>query len=89
MLRLLVSLLLVSSISFANCGHCQDVKPKTSDGKWIQLFNGKNLDGWTPKIRGYDLGENFGNTFRVSDGKIQVGFEKYDQFKERFGHLQV
>ncbi|MEM9413837.1 MAG: DUF1080 domain-containing protein, partial [Planctomycetota bacterium] len=23
----------------------------SADGKWIQLFNGKNLDGWTPKIR--------------------------------------
>ena len=22
---------------------------------WIQLFNGKNLDGWVPKITGYPL----------------------------------
>lgn len=57
------------------------------DGKWIQLFNGKDLSGWSPKIRGHEMGDNFGNTFRVKDGAIQVGFEKYGEFKERFGHL--
>ena len=57
------------------------------DSEWIQLFNGKNLDGWSPKIRGHEFGQNFGNTFRVKEGKIQVGFEAYDQFEERFGHL--
>ena len=51
--------------------------------KWQQLFNGKNLNGWTPKIRGYDFGENFGNTFRVKDGVIQVGNEAYGPFQER------
>ncbi len=57
------------------------------DKKWEQLFNGKDLNGWTPKIRGYAYGENFGNTFRVEDGKITVGYEAYDRFNERFGHL--
>lgn len=58
-----------------------------SDGKWIQLFNGKNLDGWTVKIRGYDLGDNFGDTFRVEDGLLKVSYENYDTFGEKFGHL--
>jgi hypothetical protein len=22
-------------------------------GEWIQLFNGKDLTGWTPKIKGF------------------------------------
>lgn len=57
------------------------------EGQWIQLFNGKDLDGWTPKIRGYELGDNFGNTFRVEDGLIKVDYEHYDKFNERFGHL--
>ena len=39
---------------------------------WIQLFNGKNLDGWKVKITGYDLGDNFGNTFRVEDGVLKA-----------------
>lgn len=56
-------------------------------GKWIQLFNGKNLEGWTPKICGYKVGENFGNTFRVEDGILKVGYEAYGEFGDRFGHL--
>lgn len=56
-------------------------------GKWTPIFNGKNLDGWTPKIRGYDAGDNFADTFRVKDGAIQVGYEKYDKYDSRFGHL--
>lgn len=55
---------------------------------WTPIFNGKDLDGWTPKITGYDLGDNFGDTFRVRDGAIVVDYEKYNgEFKERFGHL--
>ena len=57
------------------------------EGEWIQLFNGKDLSGWTPKIRGHEAGENFGDTFRVRDGKITVGYEAYGEFNERFGHL--
>lgn len=55
--------------------------------EWLQLFNGKDLTGWTPKIRGYDLGDNFGNTFRVENGVMKVGYEKYDKYSERFGHI--
>ena len=54
---------------------------------WVQLFNGRNLDGWTPKIRGYDLGENFGDTFQVADGNLRVSYGKYTSFDEKFGHL--
>jgi hypothetical protein len=57
------------------------------EGQWIQLFNGKDIDQWKVKIRGYDLGENFGNTFRVEDGILKVGYEAYDTFDERFGHI--
>ncbi|MEZ6091861.1 MAG: DUF1080 domain-containing protein [Pirellulaceae bacterium] len=56
-------------------------------GKWIALFNGKDMTGWTPKIKGYDLGDNFGNTFRVEDGLLKVGYEAYDKFDKRYGHL--
>jgi len=55
--------------------------------EWIQLFNGRDLTGWTPKIVGYDLGENFGDTFRVVDGLLTVSYEHYDAFDGRFGHL--
>jgi len=54
---------------------------------WRPLFNGKNLDGWTVKIKGYDLGNNFGNTFRVEDGLLKVVYDRYDRFNDRFGHI--
>jgi len=56
-------------------------------GEWITLFNGKNLDGWTPKIRYSKLGENYGDTFRVEDGLLKVRYDAYTEFGERFGHL--
>ena len=34
------------------------------EGKWQQLFNGKDLTGWDIKIKGHELNENYGNTFR-------------------------
>jgi hypothetical protein len=55
--------------------------------EWVQLFNGKNLDGWIPKITGYAVGENALNTFRVEDGLLKVSYSEYDQFGNRFGHL--
>ncbi|QDU38668.1 hypothetical protein Mal4_29980 [Maioricimonas rarisocia] len=58
-----------------------------SSGKWIQLFNGKNLDDWQIKIRGYELGDNFGDTFRIEDGLLKVRYDAYDNFDARFGHI--
>lgn len=55
--------------------------------KWKQLFNGKNLKDWHVKIRHHDLNDNFGNTFRVQDGNIQVRYDQYTKFDEQFGHL--
>ncbi len=60
---------------------------KAMPGPWKSLFNGKDLTGWKVKITGYDLNDNFGNTFRVKDGVMQVGYEKYDKFDRRFGHI--
>lgn len=60
------------------------VKP----GKWIKLFNGKNLEGWTVKIKDHPVNDNWGNTFRVEDGVMKVSYDQYgDQFKEQFGHI--
>jgi hypothetical protein len=55
--------------------------------EWIQLFNGKDLQNWMVKITGYDLGDNFGNTFRVEDGRLKVSYDHYDKFDGRFGHI--
>lgn len=55
--------------------------------EWQALFNGKNLDGWIPKIRNYEVNNNFGNTFRAEDGLMKVRYDGYDKFDERFGHI--
>ncbi len=56
-------------------------------GKWKQLFNGKNLDGWSVKISGHNYADNYGNTFRVEDGLLKVKYDAYDSFKNQFGHI--
>jgi hypothetical protein len=55
--------------------------------EWIQLFNGKDLQGWAVKITGYNLDDNFGNTFRVENGVMKVSYDQYDTFAGRFGHI--
>jgi hypothetical protein len=55
--------------------------------EWIPLFNGEDLTGWTPKIRGSALEEDPAGTFRVEDGLLTVGYEEYGDFADRFGHL--
>lgn len=54
---------------------------------WVELFNGKDLDGWTPKFSGSPLGVNYKNTFSVRDGMIQASYDAYDTFNGEFGHL--
>ncbi len=55
--------------------------------EWIQLFDGKSLKGWDVKITGYDLNDNFGNTFRVEGGVLKMAYDHYDTFGNRFGHI--
>lgn len=54
---------------------------------WIQLFNGKDLKDWSVKITGHPLNDNYGNTFRVEDGKMVVRYDQYDAFNEQYGHI--
>ena len=79
---LAMALLTVLSAPSARSG--QDEPGKDA---WIPLFNGKDLQGWTPKIKGHDLGDNYGNTFRVENGVLKVVYDKYPTFDNQFGHL--
>jgi len=65
----------------------QDAAAKADMKDWIQLFNGKDLDGWTVKITKHNLGENFGDTFRVENGLLKIAYDKYDTLGGQFGHL--
>jgi hypothetical protein len=61
--------------------------PAAGQEQWVSLFNGKDLAGWQPKITGHELGDNFGDTFRVADGVLQVRYDNYKDFAGQFGHL--
>jgi len=53
----------------------------------IPLFNGVDLNGWTPKFSGHPVGENYRNTFTAHDGVLAVNYTEYDTFRNEFGHL--
>jgi hypothetical protein len=55
--------------------------------EWIQLFNGRDLDGWTAKFTRHDLGENLNETFRVENGVLEVRYDRWSAFNGEFGHL--
>ncbi len=78
---MLSSIFLLSTVGLSFSASHKD------DKEWIQLFNGKNLDGWTVKIKGYELGNNFGDTFYVEDGVMKVKYDAYDKFNKRYGHI--
>ena len=91
--RLMISLvwLLTAFTVFASCWLAVTAQTRSKNDpnqkEWRQLFNGKDLKDWAVKITGYDLNDNFGNTFRVENGVMKVGYEKYDKFDNRFGHI--
>jgi hypothetical protein len=66
---------------------CGSKGSKSEKEEWIQLFNGKDLEGWDIKIKGYELNNNFRNIFRVEDGLMQVRFEGFEKFNNEFGHI--
>lgn len=66
--------------------HTLVVGEQDEDG-WICMFNGEDLTGWTPKFSGYELGENYNDTFRVEDGKLTVNYDNWTAFDGEFGHL--
>lgn len=59
----------------------------SGEGEWQVLFNGIDLEGWIPKIHHHEVGDNYANTFRVVDEKIQVNYDGYEAFEDRYGHL--
>lgn len=81
------SVVLVMFIGIAGSLFAQEAASKAEPKDWIQLFNGKDLDGWTVKIAKHKLGENFGNTFRVENGLLRVMYDQYDQLNGQYGHL--
>ena len=82
-----------SRLSFFFLGVCLltncSTRPATNPDKeeWVQLFNGRDLDDWSIKIRGQALDVNYKNTFLVEDSLLKVRYNEYDSFQSEFGHL--
>lgn len=87
-LNLKLFILIVSVALLNNCKKTEkkvDIPVATEN--WVSLFNGKDLTDWVVKINGFELNNNFNNTFRVENEAIKVSYDKYDTFTNQFGHL--
>tara|TARA_R110002153_G_scaffold271355_4_gene438640 strand:+ start:3199 stop:4011 length:813 start_codon:yes stop_codon:yes gene_type:complete len=83
--------ILFGGVFLLSVSACQN-QPTLSENQdktpWVSLFNGKNLDGWTPKFRGHPAGVNYKDTFRVVDGLFTVSYDQWDHFEDKtFGHI--
>jgi hypothetical protein len=59
-----------------------------ADEGWQPIFDGRTLEGWTPKINHHALGENWRDTFLVRDGAIRVSYDGYGgKFADEYAHL--
>ena len=56
-------------------------------GEWEYIFNEKDLSGWQIKISGHELGDNYKNTFGVTNGYLRVSYDEYEEFDNKFGHI--
>lgn len=72
---------------FAGSLHALRAADTPQAGGWLSLFNGKDLEGWKVKIKGFELGDNHLRTFRVEDGVLRVAYDGYEQFDGKFGHI--
>lgn len=84
--NILLVFILLLFISYS-CKQKQNEVSFVEKEQWIKLFNGKDLEGWTPKIKGYKYGDNHNNTFIVEEGILKVSYKAYDSFNNAFGHL--
>ena len=66
---------------------CSIAQRNADKEEWVSLFNGKDINDWIAKVNHHEPGDNYGNTFRVENGVIEVRYDQYDKFNEQFGHL--
>jgi hypothetical protein len=88
LMYLKLALLLVVSLAGVSCSPGSSEKVNEQDGEWQTLFNGKDLNDWIVKIHHHEVGDNYAETFRVvDDGVLQVNYDGYQDFNNRYGHL--
>ena len=79
------SLWAVFVISLTSCQ--TQVDNQQDQEEWIPLFNGVDLTGWTIKMSGFPLNENYKETFVVEDSMIRIKYDNYETFEEAYGHM--
>lgn len=57
------------AVVLALAAQCAAAQTGAEDGDWLTLFDGRDLTGWTAKIRGHAVGENYAKTFSVQNGR--------------------
>lgn len=82
----IISLVILGLLS-CPASTCIAQDKQSTESKWVDLFNGKDLNGWTVKIAGHPIGDNYANTFRVEDGILKCEYDDYNEFDGRYGHL--
>jgi len=75
------------SACLALCAGAQAGAETVKAGPWRPLFDGRTLEGWTPKVAKHPAGENYHQTFMVDHGVIRVSYAGYDKLDGQFGHL--
>lgn len=75
--------LLIVGLIFAISSSCSN----SQEENWVSIFNGENLDGWTVKFNRFELGENYKNTFRASNGILSANYDEYENFNGEWGHI--
>ncbi|WP_460920040.1 3-keto-disaccharide hydrolase [Pontibacter brevis] len=87
LLQLRAALLFVILLCAVSCSPGISGETQEQESEWQTLFNGKDIDDWIVKIHHHDVGDNYAQTFRVQDGVLQVNYDGYDEFNNRYGHL--
>ncbi|WP_341215141.1 DUF1080 domain-containing protein [uncultured Wocania sp.] len=77
------------TILLFNCKNEEKKKVETPKKEnWVKLFNGKDLNDWTIKIKGQPVGVNYKNTFIIENEVLKVNYDGYnDTFNESYGHI--
>ncbi len=60
----------LACFALSDLSSCTSTANRTKK-QWVSLFNGKDLEGWDIKISGYELNNNYKNTFRVEHGLLR------------------
>ena len=61
----------------------------SQNNDWVYLFNGKDLEGWQVKIKNHKLGDNYNNTFKVSNGYLKGLMKTISLLTKKFGHIFI